>query len=102
MAETEYNARDWKSHPPYFEKGYKSTALRSPRQPLVPLAQTVSAITGPSFGAAAIGSLGADLTKTAVKSGEPIGERIIVAGKVCTRRSNNPSLKRPDLLVAPE
>jgi protocatechuate 3,4-dioxygenase beta subunit len=82
MADGEFNARDWRSHPPYLDKGYKSTELRSPRQPLVPLSQTVSELSGPSFGAEAIGTLGADLTKTAVKNGQPLGERIIVAGRV--------------------
>ena len=82
MDDQEFNARDWNSHPPYLDPGYKSTTLRSPRQALVPLPQTVSEITGPAFGPDAIGSLGADLTKSAVRNGQPLGERIIVAGRV--------------------
>ena len=29
--------RDWDSHPPYCHPGYKSSVLRSPSLPLIPL-----------------------------------------------------------------
>lgn len=82
MTIDEFNARDWTSHPPYLHEAYKSTVLRSPRQKLIPLEQTLSETTGPQFDAGAIGTLGSDLTKSAVKNGLPLGERIIIQGRV--------------------
>ncbi|HEY4134657.1 MAG TPA: protocatechuate 3,4-dioxygenase subunit beta [Alphaproteobacteria bacterium] len=78
----DYNPRDWAIHPPYLDPSYKSTVLRSPRQKLIPLAQTVTETTGPQYDARHIGSLGPDLTKSARKNGEPLGERIVVEGRV--------------------
>lgn len=82
MTIDEFRERDWTSHPPYLYEGYKSTVLRSPRQKLIPLDQTVSETTGPRYDASAIGTLGADLTKSGMKNGAPLGERIIVRGQV--------------------
>jgi protocatechuate 3,4-dioxygenase beta subunit len=82
MSGGDYNPRDWTVHPPYLDPNYKSTVLRSPRQKLVPLAQTLTETSGPRYDARAIGTLGPDLTKSARKNGEPLGERIIVAGRV--------------------
>ena len=67
-------------HPPLDSPGYRSSALRHPRQPLVPLPQHLTEITGPLFGAERVGEHDADLT--AGHAGEPIGERIIVHGRV--------------------
>jgi protocatechuate 3,4-dioxygenase beta subunit len=78
----EMNERDWTVHPPYLHEPYKSTVTRSPRQPLVPLPQSLSELTGPVYGEGDIGPLDSDLTRNAVKNGEPIGERIIVVGRV--------------------
>lgn len=77
-----FKARDWGSHPAYLSPDYKSTALRSPSKPLVPLTQSLSEITGPVYGHNSVGPLDADLTKNAVTSGEPLGERIVVTGRV--------------------
>jgi protocatechuate 3,4-dioxygenase beta subunit len=74
--------RDWTSQPAYIHPDYKSTVLRGPTQPLVPLAASLSEITGPVYGREAVGQLDADLTRNARRNGEPIGERIIVAGRV--------------------
>ncbi len=83
MSDTEdYKARDWSVHPPYLHADYKSTVLRSPSKPLVPLAQTLSELTGPVYGHDALGPLDDDLTKHGAVNGEPLGERIIVAGRV--------------------
>ena len=76
------NSRDWKSHPAYIHPAYKSTLLRGPTKPLVPLAATLSEITGPVYGHDALGELDNNLTKNSCRNGEPIGERIIVAGRV--------------------
>ena len=73
---------DWTVHPPYLHEPYRSTVSRSPRQPLVPLPQTLSELTGPVYGHEDLRPLDNDLTRNAVKNGEPIGERIIVVGRV--------------------
>lgn len=78
-----FNKRDWNSHPPLIDKGgYKSTAMRGPSKPLVPIAQSLSELTGPAYGHDSLGPLDHDLTKNAVKDADPQGERIIVTGKV--------------------
>ena len=74
--------RDWASHPPYLAPDYKSTVLRAPSKPLLPLTASPSELTGPVYGHDAVGALDADLTKNGVTAGEPIGERIIVSGRV--------------------
>ena len=62
-------------------EAYKSTALRHPKQPLVYLPQTITEITGPAARRRARpGELDNDLTRQ--HEGEPIGERIIVSGRV--------------------
>ncbi len=69
------------AQPPLDYEAYKSTRLRHPKQPLVYLPQTVTEITGPQLGPAVIlGDHDHDLTVQ--HQGEPIGERIIVAGTV--------------------
>ena len=77
-----FTPRDWNSHPPYRHEAYKSTALRGPTKPLLPLAQTLSELTGPAYNHDTVGPLEHDLTKNAVKNGEPLGERIIITGQV--------------------
>ena len=76
------NIRDWSVHPPYLHPGYKSTVLRAPSKPLIPIKHTLSERTGPVYGMDAIGALDNDLTKNGIKNGEPLGERIVVAGRV--------------------
>ena len=68
------------AHPPLDYEPYKSTALRHPKQPLVYLPQTVTEITGPRLGEHELGVLDNDLTRQ--HEGEPIGERIILYGRV--------------------
>jgi protocatechuate 3,4-dioxygenase beta subunit len=74
--------RDWDSHPPYLYPDYRSTELRGPKRPLVPLKHTLSELTGPVYGHESVGPLDNDLTKNGAKNGEPLGERIIVTGRV--------------------
>jgi protocatechuate 3,4-dioxygenase, beta subunit len=68
------------SHPRLDTPAYRSTVLRAPKQPPVMLAHGLTEITGPLFGEGQIGELDADLTRQ--HSGEPIGERILVHGRV--------------------
>ncbi len=74
--------RDWACHPDHIYSGYKSTALRGPTQPLVPIKQALSQLNAPVYGTDQLGPLDNDLTRNAVKNGEPLGERIIVTGRV--------------------
>jgi protocatechuate 3,4-dioxygenase beta subunit len=69
------------AHPALDDPGYKSARLRHPSRPLVYLPHTVTEITGPQLGASVLRSEHEDdLTRR--HGGEPIGERIIVAGTV--------------------
>ena len=77
-----YNWLDWQIQPPYLHPDYKSTVYRSPRKPLIPLKQKLSELTGPVYGEDDLGPLDNDLTRNAVKDGEPLGERIIVTGQL--------------------
>ena len=72
--------RDTESHPPYLYPDYKSTRLRAPEKPLVISPHTLSEVTGPVYGHGLIGELDNDLTRQ--REGEPLGERIIVTGRV--------------------
>lgn len=74
--------RDWASHPPFIYPPYRSTVLRGPTRPLVPLKHTISELTGPVYGHASVGPLDNDLTRNGARNGEPLGERIIVTGRV--------------------
>ena len=68
------------AHPSNDSPGYKSTSLRHPRQPLVLLPHTLSEITGPVYGHETLRPGDDDLTRQ--HAGEPLGERIIVRGRV--------------------
>jgi len=59
---------------------YKSTALRHPKQGLIPLAHRLTELSAPVLGEDRIGTLDHDLT--AGHDGEPQGQRIIVHGRV--------------------
>jgi protocatechuate 3,4-dioxygenase beta subunit len=74
--------RDRSWHPPAFTPQYKTSVLRSPQQPLLSLDNTISEMTGPVFGHDEIGPLDNDLIGNYAKSGDPIGQRIIVHGRV--------------------
>jgi len=77
-----FSPRDWDAHPPYLWPDYKSTGLRGPTKPLIPLKPTLSELTGPVYGRESVGPLDHDLTRNARVNGEPLGERIVVAGRV--------------------
>jgi protocatechuate 3,4-dioxygenase beta subunit len=77
-----YGPRDWGVHPPYLYKHYRSTVLRSPRKPLIPLSHSLSELTGPVYGHDAVAPGDDDLTTNAGTGREAIGERIIVTGRV--------------------
>jgi protocatechuate 3,4-dioxygenase beta subunit len=68
------------TQPEYNYPPYVSTQKRCPTQPLVLPPQTLSEITGPVFGYGDINPGDADLTRQ--HRGDPVGERIIVSGRV--------------------
>lgn len=74
--------RDRAWHPPAFTPDYKTSLLRSPKQALLSLGNTLSEMTGPVFGHAEIGPLDNDLIRNFTTGGDPIGPRIIVHGRV--------------------
>jgi len=67
-------------HPPLDFPGYRATALRAPGRPLVPLPHRLTEVTGPLLGAERVTAADADLTTQ--HAGEPLGERIIVTGRL--------------------
>ncbi len=82
MTQAEFYQRDRTLHPPAFDPGYKTSVTRSPRLPLLTLQQTASEITGPTFGYGDIGALDNDLTRNFDHGGMPVGERMILHGRV--------------------
>ncbi|HZQ72794.1 MAG TPA: protocatechuate 3,4-dioxygenase subunit beta [Burkholderiales bacterium] len=68
------------TQPAYNYPPYRSTQKRCPTQPLVIAPQTLSEITGPVFGWDDVKEGDNDLTRQ--HKGDPIGERIIVSGRV--------------------
>ena len=68
------------TQPDYLFAPYVSTVKRAPTRPLVLLPHTQSELTGPVFGFDDVNPADHDLTKQ--HAGEPIGERIIVSGRV--------------------
>lgn len=85
----EFYQRDRKLHPPALTPGYKTSVARSPRYALISLENTVSEITGPVFGHDDLGPNDHDLLVNYAKAGEsPIGERIILHGRVLDENAN--------------
>jgi protocatechuate 3,4-dioxygenase, beta subunit len=60
--------------------GYRSTRWRAPKRPLVTLPEAFHALEGPVFGDETVSALDADLTRQ--HEDEPLGERILVHGRV--------------------
>jgi protocatechuate 3,4-dioxygenase beta subunit len=60
--------------------GYRSTALRVPATRLVTIPEELHALDGPVFGESSLEPLDNDLTRQS--DGEPLGERILVSGRV--------------------
>jgi protocatechuate 3,4-dioxygenase beta subunit len=78
-----FRPRDWSSHPPLVAPDYKSTRLRGPMQALVPLAGAARGERlGPVFSADRLDPIHADLTRNGVRNGAPLGERMVLAGRV--------------------
>lgn len=68
------------TQPNYLSPQYRSSIKRAPSQPLIYLPHTLSEVTGPVFGPGDVDIKACDLTRR--HSGEPLGERIVVSGRV--------------------
>jgi len=68
------------SQPNNLHPAYQATVRRAPSKPLILLPHTLSEITGPLFGDSPLSENDNDLTRQ--HAGEPLGERIIVTGRV--------------------
>jgi protocatechuate 3,4-dioxygenase, beta subunit len=77
---TVYPLDSKQANPPLLYPDYKSTVRRAPVNPLVLMPHTLSELTGPVYGHDAVRETDADLTRQ--HAGEPVGERIIVHGRV--------------------
>ncbi|HSC90801.1 MAG TPA: protocatechuate 3,4-dioxygenase subunit beta [Gaiellaceae bacterium] len=66
--------------PPYLYPDYRSTVTRSPSRALLTLPEELHDLAAPVFGVDEVSSGDADLTTRF--DGEPLGERIIVTGRV--------------------
>ncbi|HEX9032695.1 MAG TPA: protocatechuate 3,4-dioxygenase subunit beta [Streptosporangiaceae bacterium] len=67
-------------HPPLYSPAYRSSEQRAPGQPLVPLPHLLTEVTGPLLGSERVTAADSDLTTR--HTDEPLGERIIVHGRV--------------------
>src|SRR5689334_7573036 len=82
---TGYRRPYFRTQPDYLYPGYRSTVKRSPSRPLVPLAHTLTEVTGPVFGYGDVKPTDSDLTRQ--HEGDPIGERIVVSGRLLDNNS---------------
>jgi protocatechuate 3,4-dioxygenase beta subunit len=78
----EFFQRDRTLHPPALTPGYKTSVSRAPYFALLSLQNSLSEITGPVFGQSDLGPLDNDLIRNYAHDGEPVGERIVVHGRV--------------------
>ena len=74
--------RDRAWHPPALTPAYKSSVVRSPQRALLSLPNTLSEMTGPVFGHDQIGAKDNDLILNYSHTGQPIGPRILLNGRV--------------------
>ena len=75
-----YPPESMKVHPPHLFPAYRSTVKRAPSRPLIMMPHTLTELTGPVYGHDIIQEGDNDLTIQHAE--EPIGERIIVHGRV--------------------
>jgi len=79
----EFYQRDRTWQPPALSRDYKTSVSRSPQYSLISLENSASEITGPVFGHDDIDPIDNDLLLNFAQDGQaPIGERIIVHGRV--------------------
>ncbi|WP_170771689.1 protocatechuate 3,4-dioxygenase subunit beta [Ruegeria lacuscaerulensis] len=79
---TQLFPRDRAWHPQALDPNYKTSVTRSPKQPLLSLEGTASELSGPTFGHSDIDPLDNDLLRNFATTGDPVGERILLHGRV--------------------
>ncbi len=67
-------------HPPLDSPDYRSSRLRAPKRAPLVVTPGLTELTGPLFGAERVGPLDHDLTRQ--HESEPVGQRIVVQGRV--------------------
>ena len=77
-----YKPKDKESHSSNYYPPYKSSTTRAPNEDPVIVPQTITETTGPRFDGTVLQEFDNDLTKNGIKTEDPIGERIIVSGRV--------------------
>jgi protocatechuate 3,4-dioxygenase beta subunit len=77
-----YKSKDEDSHSPNQYPPYNSSVIRAPSKESLIVPQTITETTGPQFDASVLREFDNDLTKNGIKTGDPIGERLIVSGRV--------------------
>jgi protocatechuate 3,4-dioxygenase beta subunit len=82
MKPADFHQRDRLWQPPALTPDYKTSVARSPRLAMLSLQGSMSEITGPTFGHGDIDPIDNDLIRNYAKTGDPVGERIIVHGRV--------------------
>ena len=83
MADFIFKKRDLAWHPPAYYPDYRSTQLRAPTKPLLPIAQTETALEGPIFGQNDLHPHDDDLIVNYAASGQMAqGARIHIHGKL--------------------
>jgi protocatechuate 3,4-dioxygenase beta subunit len=75
-----YARPDAGAQPPYLHSAYRSSLKRAPLRPPLRIDQTLSEVTGPTFSSGWAGPDLVDLTREG--RGAPLGERIIVTGRL--------------------
>ncbi len=73
------------TQPEHLYSRYVSSIKRAPTRPLVRIPFTLSEVTGPTFGSDLVAPAAHDLTSQ--QKGEPLGERIVVSGRVLDENS---------------
>src|SRR5919108_6615926 len=74
------SASETGSQPKLLYPPYQSTIRRPPPQPMIKIPANLIDLTAPVYGYYPIGETDNDLTRQ--HAGEPLGERIVVAGRV--------------------
>ncbi len=96
MADGPLIPRNRAIHPPAYDVDYKTSVVRSPRQPLLSMESTPSEETGPVFGHDLIGKWDNNLILNYTQGAAPaVGERILVHGRVLDENAR----PVPDTLV---
>jgi protocatechuate 3,4-dioxygenase, beta subunit len=77
-----FNHRQTEVHPPALTPGYKTSILRSPKNALIAIPNSLTELTAPVFRREEFGPKDNDLILNFAKDGLPVGERIVVHGFV--------------------